>query len=117
MTDEPITPQLHLRRSAQDGGPLGLVVEGEVDLATADRFGSALMEVLDGHGELHVDLREVSFMDSTGLRALLETRRRAEESGVVMRLAMRPGGPVERLLDLAGVSDMFARSPDDVDPA
>jgi len=109
MTDDPIPAQLRVHRS-RDGGPPGLVVEGEIDLATAERFGEALLAVLDGQGEVHVDLQAVTFMDSTGLRALLETRRRAEESGVVISLAMEPGGPVERLLDLAGVSDMFARS-------
>ena len=109
MTDDPIPPQLSVHRSP-DGGPPGLVVEGEVDLATAERFGEALLAVLDGHRELHVDLRAVTFMDSTGLRALLETRRRAEESGAVISLDVQPDGPVERLLDLAGVSDMFARS-------
>jgi anti-anti-sigma factor len=109
MNDEPVPTYLRLHATV-DGGPATLRVEGEIDLSTAEPFRAALVEALTGRDVLHVDLRAVSFMDSTGLRALLEARRRAEDAGAAIALGMEPEGPVERLLELAGVTDLFARS-------
>ena len=51
--------------------------EGELDLATQCEFRSALQElILAGHVDLVVDLRQTSFVDSTGLGALISARRR-----------------------------------------
>src|SRR4051794_9170873 len=84
-----------------------LVVTGEVDLLTAPDFISALGAAQEAAPDVVVDLTEVRFMDSTGLRALLEARRRADADGAAIALHLAPGGPVERLLDLAGVLRLF----------
>ncbi len=45
----------------------------------------------------------------SGLRALLEARRRAEDGGGEIALQLHGGGPVARLLELTGVTSLFAR--------
>ena len=51
-----------------------------------------------------MDLRELEFLDSTGLSVLVKANRRAVEAG--QRFALVRGGPqVQRLLELTGVAD------------
>jgi anti-anti-sigma factor len=59
-----------------------VVVEGSVDLATAAEFDAALTEAFDKHADsLLVDLTSMSFMDSTGLNALVHALERQRWSG------------------------------------
>jgi anti-sigma B factor antagonist len=78
---------------------------GELDLTTADVVDGQLRELCDaGFERLLVDLRGVSFMDSTGLALLLRWARTAEADGIVLQLY--PGGPgVMRVIELADVGD------------
>ena len=61
---------LAVQRTSQDGIEL-VLVEGEVDIATASRLISVLnSSVADAITSVIVDLSRVGFMDSTGLRSL-----------------------------------------------
>lgn len=92
-----------------DGRATVLRVSGEIDLSSADHFTAALGSAVDRSGSVIVDLRDVAFMDSTGLRALLEARRRLDTDGRTISLHLEDSGPVARLLELAGVADLFGR--------
>ena len=81
-----------------------VVIRGELDLATAPDLEAALKEHLDRGQDVVVDLRELAFMDSTGLRALVAAHARVE--GTEQRfLIVRPlpGASIERILAVAGV--------------
>ena len=82
-----------------------LAVDGELDLASTPDLRSAIDGAFDsGTLELWVDLSAVSFIDSTCLHLMLETRRRAHE--LHRRLAIVcPPGSVRRVFDVAGVAD------------
>jgi anti-sigma B factor antagonist len=57
------------------GGPdhPGVTVAGEVDASNADRLRLALLDAAGQHdGRIEVDLAGITFMDSTGLRAIAE---------------------------------------------
>jgi anti-sigma B factor antagonist len=79
-------------------------VAGEVDLATAPALASAAHAALEaGALELWIDLTATSFMDSSGLHALLDADARA--SALNRRLAVIcPAGHVRRVFDIAGLS-------------
>jgi anti-anti-sigma factor len=98
MPDDLAQPPITTTLETRDGEAV-LRVAGEIDLLTAPDFISALGEAQSAGGRLLVDLTDVSFMDSTGLRALLEARRRADGDGAVIAL---------QVLDRAGVSRLFA---------
>ncbi|GIU93165.1 MAG: hypothetical protein KatS3mg011_2071 [Acidimicrobiia bacterium] len=85
---------------AKPGWPT-LHVEGEVDISTVDVLVAAL-DKAESDDRLLVDLSAVTFMDSTGLRALVERHQRFEESGKRLVLMLGPG-PVTRLIELTGV--------------
>lgn len=94
--------QLEIRKH-QAGDWTVLAATGEVDLATASELESAINSVLDkGTLRLVIDLKDVAFLDSTGLRTLLRTHSKLEESGGSLALVV-PGGPVQRLLDVTGL--------------
>jgi anti-anti-sigma factor len=89
--------------SRADGGRHTIALAGELDLSTVAELEARMAEVSsNGGGELVLDLDELSFMDSTGLRALLIARERCDQDGCELFLT-RPQPAVRRLLELTGV--------------
>ncbi len=96
-------PQL-LLETTRIGSHDVIVAAGEIDLASASRVESAIEEFAGQ--EVVLDLRGVEFMDSAGLKVLLNQRSRLEDSGGALRLVVGEGA-VMRLLELTNVSDAF----------
>jgi anti-sigma B factor antagonist len=86
---------------------------GEVDIATAALLDHQIQALWDsGWAEVVADLRDVTFMDSCGLRVLVNHHRRAVECGA--RFSIIDGeGPVARVLELTGVDHVLDHSPAD----
>jgi anti-sigma B factor antagonist len=88
-------------------GVATLVLEGELDIATAPVFDATLADLeRNGTETLLLDLARLRFIDSTGLRSLLSARQRAEAAGRTLRLANLPVD-VERVFDVTGVRRIF----------
>jgi anti-sigma B factor antagonist len=90
---------------AVERGPslVRLRVRGEVDLYTAPLLSAALAQAMVGDAALVViDLDEVTFMASSGLRVLLEGVERARHHRCELRLAGRSAA-VRRLVEAAGM--------------
>ncbi len=107
---------LTIHRAEPKDGWIALTVEGEVDLATVADLESAVEEVLDGQtANLVIDLNPTSFMDSTGLRALVEADRGFKAAGRSFAIAVA-SGPVARLIDLSGIDQQLTvvTHPDEV---
>lgn len=84
-----------------------LAVEGEIDFGTSERFGEALRTVvLDRAGEVLVDLRDVAFMDSTGIHHLVAAQRRLALQGRQFALVCAPG-PVHDVLETTGLLEQL----------
>jgi anti-anti-sigma factor len=93
--------------SERDGRAV-VVIRGELDLATAPDLEAALTERLDAGQDVVVDLRELEFMDSTGLRAVVAAHARvegAEQSFLVVRPL--PGAPIAKILAISGVESVL----------
>lgn len=93
-------------RSRRDA--LWIAPQGELDVESS----SVLRAVLDEHlgaglPRLVLDLRDVTFIDSTGLRTVLDARRSAAARGV--ELTVRPGPPeVQRIFTITGTAEVFS---------
>lgn len=85
-----------------------LIVSGDVDLATADHFFAAAEQTLRSHADapLLLDLGGVTFIDSTGVTALLNIRRAAKNAGTNLE-AVRLSDVVSRVLAIAGIAELF----------
>ncbi len=94
-------------RSDVREGILTIVAKGELDLAAANHLGEGLLELV-AHGEriIVMDFASLVFMDSSGLRLIVELRQAAEKRGARFLLG-RLSGPVRRLLDIVGLADWF----------
>ena len=93
--------------SDRDGRAV-VVIRGELDLATAPELDAAIQGRLDDGQDVVVDLRELGFMDSTGLRVLVSAHarvERTEQSFLIVR--PRPGAAIERILAVAGVEQVL----------
>lgn len=94
--------------TARDGYVV-LSVRGDVDIATAPRLRSTLIDALQQYATVIVDLDEVGFMDSTGLGVLVASRNRAGSVGHRLVVA-RPQRIVKnalRLVQIDTVIDVF----------
>ncbi|MGH8928274.1 MAG: STAS domain-containing protein [Acidimicrobiia bacterium] len=94
--------QLEISRAEKSDWAI-ITPAGEIDLATVgqleDELNSAIAEDVK---HVVVDLTEVTFMDSTGLRALLSAHQSLGGAGRRLALVVA-GGPVDRLLEISGV--------------
>jgi anti-anti-sigma factor len=89
--------------ATERSGRVVVLVRGELDLATAPELEKVVSDSLDAGDEVAVDLRELEFMDSTGLRVLVSAHARA--GGGKRFVVVRPpaGGPIAKILAIAGV--------------
>lgn len=97
----PITFSVHV--AARSEGGTGVAVFGELDLATAPRLREGLEQALDTPGEVLVDMRACSFIDSMGIAVLAGAAARLKEEG--RRLVIRGvGRRVLRTFEIAGLA-------------
>jgi len=81
-----------------------VVPHGEVDIATVDQLAAEVDELVGrGFDTVVVDLRETSFLDSSGLHLLLKQSARHDAQVTVIDGAL----PVRRVIDLAGVRHLL----------
>ena len=80
--------------------PTGWEVRGEIDAHTAPTLAAAMTELPSG--VVTVDVAGVSFMDSSGLRVLLEAATRAREGGGDLVIVHSTPG-IARLVEISGL--------------
>jgi anti-anti-sigma factor len=85
-----------------------LVFRGELDMAAAGSM-RARVEAVAGSG-LVIDLRDVTFIDSSALRELLHARDSVVGAGGRIVLSGVPA-TVTRLLDMTGTTGLFEMAP------
>ena len=85
-----------------------LSVAGEVDLSTGPALTNQIYERLNSATVTHlvVDLTRVSFLDSSGINALIRGVLRAQETGKQLRV-QGAAGRVRNVLDVTGVSEVL----------
>jgi anti-sigma B factor antagonist len=94
-------------------GSARLVLRGELDAASAPAADYALRELLEGgHDRVVLDLTGLDFIDSMGVKFLIDGRDVARQLGVELPLAYGEG-VVERVLTVSGVASLFERQDDD----
>jgi anti-anti-sigma factor len=81
---------------------------GEFDLASEERFRQELDGLVDVEtNTLVIDLRGLTFMDSTGLRALIAVKHLADQDGFEFSVLCDGDGPVRRVLAETGMDDVL----------
>ena len=99
----------------ESGSRVEIAIQGELDLATAPQLEAEFRRVgeLEGIELAIVDLRNLAFLDSTGLEAIMKFDARSRAAGVEMVVVRGPRA-VERLLAVMQL-DQKLRIVDDPD--
>jgi anti-anti-sigma factor len=89
------------------GTSVEIAISGELDMASAPAVRRRLASVLRDHPEVAVvDLRNVGFIDSAGIHALLASRSQAIAGGTRL-VVIRPTGSADRAFALSGLDEFF----------
>ncbi len=84
---------------------------GELDAATSDGLADAIVGAAGS--TVVVDLSGLTFMDSSGIGALVVAKKRIVANGLGQLVLTRPGAAVSRVLDIVGLSQWVVEwSPD-----
>jgi anti-sigma B factor antagonist len=88
-------------------GPCALVVSGEIDVLVADELAQACLTRLDTDAPgVTVDLAAVTYLDSSGIGALVAARNHALELGKTFRV-VNPSVRVVKVLRITGLDTVF----------
>ena len=89
-----------------------VVVTGEIDMATAPMLGNELTAAIEtGDGSVVLDLVDVTFFDSSGLRVAIVAHRDLGDKGRRLAVVCDPEGHVWRTFTLAGLADVLDLHP------
>ena len=89
------------------GDEAHVALAGELDLQTADVLEHEVANLrAAGHDRIVIDLSRIEFIDSTGLRALIELHKSAEREGRHIALVRGPR-PVQRIFELTATGALF----------
>ncbi len=74
---------LHITTRTDDDGVV-LVLNGEIDMASEEEFHRVVQDTLESvpHARVVLDCSQLRFVDSSGLRVLIQSHRSAKERGV-----------------------------------
>lgn len=107
MTDAPAPGPLSIG-SRRDGDAVIIVLQGELDLASAPDLERELKDAeATSPNRVTIDLSGLGFMDSTGLQALLRARERAGSASYELTLRRGPH-QVQRVFELTRTVDAFS---------
>jgi anti-anti-sigma factor len=84
-----------------------VAVRGELDMENAPRMLSDVVAVLEHHvSSLTVDLARVTFVDSSGLAALVAAQHRARQRDVAFELTSVPD-QTKRIFEITHLAELF----------
>jgi anti-anti-sigma factor len=113
-------PEFALTLEQLENGTTVLALAGELDLYRAPEIEEALAEASESHDkeppDLTVDLRSVTFLDSTALAILLDATRRQRARGSELIVLVGPQTPMTAF-DVTGFDRLLAIRRMDGDPA
>lgn len=92
-----------MREVFDDSGEVRLILSEELDLAVAQMLGDRLGMLRDEGHAVRLDLTELQFIDSSGLRELIAACSEARSGGGRLDIDPQITEPVRRAVELAGL--------------
>lgn len=93
-------PQFEIDEQRDQSGAVCLRLVGEFDLVVAHQLNERLEELKRSAATVKLDLSQLQFMDSTGLRVVVTAMLDAQQNGWNLEVDRRLAPPVARLLEL-----------------
>jgi len=91
-----------------NGTVANIILSGGIDYSTQEEFKSANKQALavDNVTEIHVNFAESTFLDSSGIRALLTLNKEADASGKSM-IVLNVNENMREIFDIGGFDKVF----------
>ena len=105
-SEHPDPPIFSLETATDGDGVTSVIVAGELDIASVPAFGDAVRAASSG-GAVRIDLSAVTFMDSSGVRALNVALREAAEHGHDLHVGAEMQPAVVQLLEMTGMMGLL----------
>lgn len=96
-------PQLRMRERFDEDGALRLALGGELDLAVIDALHERLVALNREGCRVRLDLAQLEFIDSTGVRELILSTTDAKRDGWELEIDTQVSNTVRRVIEIAGV--------------
>lgn len=97
-----------VERLPDDDGTLVLHATGEVDVTLVPPMLAGVASMVSGARGVVLDLTDVTFFDSSGVRLVDRLARETGKIGAPFRVAAPPGGMARRVLELVGMAALLA---------
>ena len=66
---------------SEDGNISTVHLDGEIDMDVTEKAKEIIMPLIEAKKEVHINLKEVQYMDSSGISVLIESHQKANELG------------------------------------
>ena len=77
-----------------------IFLNGEIDMEVVDEIRDTIFPLIDTGKEVHINMKDVEYMDSSGISMIIESRQRAKEKNSIVELK-ELSQPVEKVLTMA----------------
>ena len=75
-------------------------LDGEIDMDVADKSRNTILPLIEAGHEVHLNLSKVTYMDSSGISVLIESKKLSEEKKTKFEL-IEVSKPVEKVIAMA----------------
>ena len=65
----------------EEGNVSTVFLQGEIDMDVTDKAKEVIMPLIEAKKEVHINLKEVQYIDSSGISVLIESHQKANELG------------------------------------
>ena len=86
--------------------PSVLFLSGELDMSTAEHFSSALAPAVTEGGPITVDISALTFMDSTGVHALIRAAATLKDRGCIVIHGLEGNASIRKLFELTRLGEL-----------
>jgi anti-anti-sigma factor len=100
MNDQLVSIQLE-----RANGSLLVRLSGEIDLSNSDQLQQQLESAIEGSDLVVIDLTEIEYLDSQGLRLIKQLCNQVDRDGSELRLVAPPDSIARQVLEMARMSD------------
>ena len=95
-----------------EGESMYIALSGEIDLANAAAVEDEILEAVSHEpGAVSVDLTDLTYLDSVGMRILFALASRLKPLQIVLELIVPLDSPTRRLIELSGFESLAALRP------
>ena len=84
----------------EEGNIATVHLDGEIDMDVTEKAKEVILPLVEAKKEVHLNLKDVQYMDSSGISVLIESKKLSEEKKTKFEL-IEVSKPVEKVLAMA----------------